>query len=1007
ALASYISAIFITNNLTATICADKKRDYFVGTYANAANVSEDGGSFKDDVRTLKRDISTIAFDPLREKLSKELSYLIKRRALLTLSYRKKKRENKEKVVYSLSKKLAKRIKQAVRMIELIEEFNKMKKDLIRELEAIDFQFEKIKQPVLLTQEFFNEKVTHLDCIEAELKEIKEENPDFIFDEKLFKEIAEFNDSIRDLGLRRHSLFKLIRDASSILAEYGKDWDDSDVIENIEDHLKRIALKGIDGFRNKVRAYLLNPLESKLAKSVMKEERRIEEEERSDTEVDERDTLMSEEGLIMPDETDTEKSVNSLLQEEPKKSVYVKSEAITPKELSPEQPKEIIVLLAPQNKEEMKTPKGKVKERKLAERNNPLSKLLEPRKYFKFVDWVRRKSYEKSYLEEKYNKHVNELQEWPEEMTEEDYELRPEQILPYAQLVYESNDGRTGSKRCIVYVRDYNGFYFDEIIVLGRTNGNNRIITFYRSKGDLSNLKRLINGTKGKCYLFDNFSFNQQILVLDKNKIIKVKDKAYLARILKERSKLPLTEKDKVDKWLDEVIKELEQKDNNDYPKVKSDYNDIHKGKLKDSLEYNNILAQIFEGLEQCDFLLKVRIRNAITSSKLKDIKKQIYYNELIVDLSEKVGDKEALFQALEVLSDLYMKSGELGKSAGCKEKVGDLLKKQGDTKGAYQWYRWAFQMYRNKVGNTKAAGRCSSKASESRNSFDSTVRRDGGGDSLSLPLKVRLPESIIKQLKIMGNLEMMIKAIIMDIDKTVTASGTANLEGLNLKQIVHVLEMGIPILLISGSPFHGKESFTTYSQSIKREKYFDYTGEDLETRVAEVMQEEMIKRGKAHCLVNLTIKGISGAQTIIFNKDGTFQLDSKETQAKSLNLKEQIDFIKAMVTGYLMQLSEEKMLGSEVQEINFVIEEINKAENVLEVKEIFENFVEQKTGAHVWLFDSEFALIFHNVEINAKEAFKKSLQILKTKGYSFENEPCFASFGDNFVKISLYNKAVE
>ncbi|MCK5393467.1 MAG: hypothetical protein KAI91_03955, partial [Candidatus Omnitrophica bacterium] len=130
-------------------------------------------------------------------------------------------------------------------------------------------------------------------------------------------------------------------------------------------------------------------------------------------------------------------------------------------------------------------------------------------------------------------------------------------------------------------------------------------------------------------------------------------------------------------------------------------------------------------------------------------------------------------------------------------------------------------------------------------------------------------------------------------------------------------------------------------------------------------------------------------------------------QTKHLNLKEQIDFIKAMCTGYLTQLSEEKMIGSEGQEINHVIEVINKAKNVLEVKEIFEDFVKQKTGAHIWLFDTDFTLIFHNEEINAKEAFKKVLQILKSKGYSFENEPYFASFGDNFIKISLYNKAVE
>ncbi|MCK5493519.1 MAG: hypothetical protein KAJ14_10455, partial [Candidatus Omnitrophica bacterium] len=69
---------------------------------------------------------------------------------------------------------------------------------------------------------------------------------------------------------------------------------------------------------------------------------------------------------------------------------------------------------------------------------------------------------------------------------------------------------------------------------------------------------------------------------------------------------------------------------------------------------------------------------------------------------------------------------------------------------------------------------------------------DGGKESISLPLQLRLPESIVKQLKLMGNLEMKIKAIIMDIDKTITSSGTAILEGKNLKQIVQALEMGIP-----------------------------------------------------------------------------------------------------------------------------------------------------------------------------------------------------------------------
>ncbi len=271
----------------------------------------------------------------------------------------------------------------------------------------------------------------------------------------------------------------------------------------------------------------------------------------------------------------------------------------------------------------------------------------------------------------------------------------------------------------------------------------------------------------------------------------------------------------------------------------------------------------------------------------------------------------------------------------------------------------------------------------------------------------RIPQKYIRQTPkgFDPNAEVKIRAIFMDNDSTITESGTSAPKGNNLEQIKRALKLKIPVLIISGSPLLKEEKVRFYTfENENEDKYIEqtisYEKEALEDRVIKLIQTEMKKAGDQEYLQYLEIKGIGGVETITFDKKGNSEYSRDET--KRFKPGEQRDFGKAISIAYL------EMLSKKI-DVSFAdaIEEINKADNIIKVMEIFKKAVKDRSDAFYFLFDSEINITAPDGNVEGYQVRERFLEILKEMGYVLDDKDYFTNAGKIFSKITLTKKANE
>ncbi len=260
------------------------------------------------------------------------------------------------------------------------------------------------------------------------------------------------------------------------------------------------------------------------------------------------------------------------------------------------------------------------------------------------------------------------------------------------------------------------------------------------------------------------------------------------------------------------------------------------------------------------------------------------------------------------------------------------------------------------------------------------------------------PVDLFNQIPAMFNPDdtVKVKALIFDIDKTLTKDGLSLIDGENLKQIIRALKLNIPVLLISGSPFLENEPDAFSDGTIP------FGEEAIEVRVAQVIQEEMKKQGYEKYLKNLHIMGISGAEKITFDEKGDYHYN-QDTQ-KFIDPVRQREIARVLSTGYLKVLS-----GNLDVDLNRDIEDISKAESSAEIRRIFDETIKKspespESDARFWPFNSEIAIYCPEDIVDGNEVLSEIKDRFNNLGIKKENG-YFYSSGEDFFKVSRFQKA--
>ncbi len=248
-----------------------------------------------------------------------------------------------------------------------------------------------------------------------------------------------------------------------------------------------------------------------------------------------------------------------------------------------------------------------------------------------------------------------------------------------------------------------------------------------------------------------------------------------------------------------------------------------------------------------------------------------------------------------------------------------------------------------------------------------------------------------------------VRAIVSDVDSTLTPDGESPLSVANAEMICAALEKGIPVLLITGSPFQPRLEVQTYNGDVKDAVVaMDFT-DSLSTRILPDIEKLLRARGRIDALQKLEIKAGTGMETATFDAAG--KIYYKKEHKNLIAGTDQADIARAMAIGFM------KVFGRHMKDehmFDTYIKELNETRRFADIIKIFDRAVAEKTGtdAMFWLFDSELVLRTHNAPVSMEEvrAEVEHSGLLNTQRFSKENG-FFAGSGEQFYKISRMDKA--
>ncbi|NTV51537.1 MAG: hypothetical protein HGA76_00785, partial [Candidatus Firestonebacteria bacterium] len=258
-----------------------------------------------------------------------------------------------------------------------------------------------------------------------------------------------------------------------------------------------------------------------------------------------------------------------------------------------------------------------------------------------------------------------------------------------------------------------------------------------------------------------------------------------------------------------------------------------------------------------------------------------------------------------------------------------------------------------------------------------------------------------------------IKGVVMDVDGTITYNATRPPEGQNLEELVKCLRVGIPVLLISGSPISKQQWVKIYRNGDENQYFLSeqkFEEASLLERVIAPIRAELERQNKLagqsgdlSALQHLTVKGIDGAETISFAEQGKewWHLD----EAVAIPAKDQCALGRALAVGYLKVLKPSLNLDERQQyEFDSALEGLRAAEDVLSVIQWLTTTT-QKFGVETkfWLFNSEMVLKEKTKKIPASLVLKEAEAELIREG-KVNIKDYALTFGGTFIKISRLEK---
>jgi hydroxymethylpyrimidine pyrophosphatase-like HAD family hydrolase len=231
-----------------------------------------------------------------------------------------------------------------------------------------------------------------------------------------------------------------------------------------------------------------------------------------------------------------------------------------------------------------------------------------------------------------------------------------------------------------------------------------------------------------------------------------------------------------------------------------------------------------------------------------------------------------------------------------------------------------------------------------------------------------------------------IGAIVADVDMTIIADGHSELSGENLDALAGALKRGIPVILISGSPYEDSYLGVSTSGSLRR-------------RVTRPLQRALA--ASIQNMRHLQIFYVSGRGTVRFDDSGA-EIRPVDRTDKDIDAALQSHIFRAFLGAfYEVQLSSKQVDADTFEKIWSVSSDADAASFA---RDRLQQNLGQDVGAlEKWAFGSEIALVFHGVRSAGPEIAKRAQARLIEKRILLPTDLFWAG-GVDYAKASRIRK---